>query len=134
MACLSSQSTDTEEGAQPYWIDHTENYYRTLQLAVKYDGVEHILHDYSDWTIPVYSFDVVYPKQPYDFGHAICSLTIPIPGSKNPKIIHDKDARYFSQSSLLDYLKNELMPKYGITILHYEGMIEHTEYNGIITR
>ena len=33
-----SQNANTGKWGQLYWIDHTENYYRTLQLATKYDG------------------------------------------------------------------------------------------------
>ena len=114
--------------AQMYWIDHTENYYRTLQLATKYDGKEYILLDKSNWAIPVFHFEEEVPKQPSFDGYKCFLIKFPNGGSENI------DLGFINVSDILYYLKNSLMPKYNLTITRYEGSIEGKKYEGYVTR
>lgn len=114
--------------AQLYWIDHTENYYRTLQLATKYDGKEHVLHKFSQWTIPVFRFEEAFPKPPYGGGYHTYWIEFPNGGSE----AIDLGWRY--ESDIISYIKNSIMPKYNLTVIRYQGSIDDTNSEGIITR
>lgn len=112
-----------------YWIDHTENYYRTLQLATKYDGEEHVLHEFSQWTIPVFGFEEDFPAQPSYAGYH--TYWIKFPNGSGEAF----DLGWVNnESEIISYIKNSIMPKYNLAVIRYEGSIggEHSE--GIITR
>ena len=112
---LLSQSSNVAESTKLYWIDHTENYYRTLQLAIKYDGVEHILHDYSDWTIPTITIAV---NGPSGRGLGGNSGSVKI-GDQHFKY----DNKWTSKTYIESYLRNTYMPEHNMTKLNYSGTI-----------
>lgn len=125
---LTSQSADTGKLAQLYWIDHTENYYRTLQLATKYDGKEHVLHKFSQWTIPVFSFEEDFPAQPSYAGYR--TYWIQFPNGSGEAI----DLGWMYESDIISYIKNSIMPKYNLTVIRYQGSIGGKKSEGFITR
>ena len=100
-----------------YWIDHTENYYRTLQLATKYDGKEYILHDFSD----------------YVEGFARITIDISTPmgnglgGSSGHVHIGTEDFNYDNKwtsiSYIEDYLRNEYLPEHNLKGVFYRGIV-----------
>ena len=123
-----SQNADTGKLAQLYWIDHTENYYRTLQLATKYDGKEHVLHKFSQWTIPVFSFEEDFPAQPSYAGYR--TYWIQFPNGSGEAI----DLGWMYESDIISYIKNSIMPKYNLTVIRYQGSIGGKKSEGFITR
>ena len=111
-----------------YWIDHTENYYRTLQLATKYDGKEHVLHEFSQWTIPVFHFEEDFPKQPsYPRYH---TYWIEFPNIGDEAF----DLGFMDEPNIISYIKNSIMPKYNLTVIRYQGSIDGKKSEGFITR
>ena len=123
-----SQNANTGKLAQLYWIDHTENYYRTLQLATKYDGNEHVLHEFSQWIIPVFNFQEAFPKQPSYSGEH--NYFIEFPNGESEAI----DLGWMYESDIFSYIKNSIMPKYNLTVIRYQGSIEGKKSEGFITR
>jgi len=120
--------------AQLYWIDHTENYYRTWQLATKYDKNEYILHDFSQWIIPVFNFKEASPsgsaagEKPKDgYRH----YWIDFPNAKSEEIDLEE---WMSESGIISYIKNSIMPKYNLTAVRYQGSIDDTKCKGIVTQ
>ena len=116
--------------AQLYWIDHTENYYRTLQLATKYDGKEYVLHKFSQWTIPVFNFEEASQNQSSYLGSSYHTYWIEFPNGGGETF----DLGYMDESHILSYIKNSIMPKYNLTVIRYYGSIEGKKSEGFITR
>lgn len=125
---LLSQNANTGKWAQLYWIDHTENYYRTLQLATKYDGKEHVLHEFSQWTIPVFHFEEDSPKQPSYPGYHTYWIEFPNRGDEA------FDLGFMDEPNIISYIKNSIMPKYNLTVIRYQGSIDGKKSEGFITR
>ena len=112
-----SQNANTGKWAQLYWIDHTENYYRTLQLATKYDEKEYILHDFSDYVegIGQIAIDI---STPMGNGLGGSSGHVRI-GDKN----FDYDNKWTSISYIEDYLRNVYLPEHNLKGVYYSGVI-----------
>lgn len=125
---LASQNANTGKWAQLYWIDHTENYYRTLQLATKYDGKEHVLHEFSQWSIPVFRFEEDSPKQPSYLGYHTYWIEFPNRGDEA------FDLGFMDEPNIISYIKNSIMPKYNLTVIRYQGSIDGKKSEGFITR
>lgn len=130
---LSLQDANAGKLVQLYWIDHTENYYRTWQLATKYDEKEYILHNFSHWIIPVFNFKEAYPSgsaagEKPDYGYH--NYWIEFPNAESEVI----NAEWMSESDIISYIKNSIMPKYNLTAVRYQGSIEDTKYEGIVTQ
>jgi len=118
-----SQNADTGKWAQLYWIDHTENYYRTLQLATKYDGKEYILHDFSDYVegAAYITFQVdSYPAQGNDSGHVSFYIdNISTPYFKNTVRLTFNEIP--NDNAVRAYLRNTIMPQLGLKYVHLKG-------------
>lgn len=128
------QDANAGKLAQLYWIDHTENYYRTLQLVTKYDENEYILHDFSQWIIPVFNFKEDTPSgsaagENPDSGDR--NYRIDFPNAESEVINLEK---WMSESDIISYIKNSIMPKYNLTAVRYQGSIDDTKYEGIVTQ
>lgn len=112
---LSSQSSNPNKAFDFYWIDTTMNYYRTLQLAVKYNGVEYILHDFSSRTIPSVNIVVNGPT-----GNGLG-------GSSGIVQIGDQyfnyDNKWRSKAYIEAYLRNTYMPEHNMAKVYYSGVI-----------
>lgn len=116
-----------------YWIDHTENYYRTWQLATKYDENEYILHNFSHWIIPVFKFKVASPSgsaagEKPNYGYH--NYWIEFSNAEMEEI----DSEWMSESDIISYIKNSIMPKYNLTAVRYQGSINDTKHEGIVTQ
>lgn len=106
-----------------YWIDHTENYYRTLQLATKYDGKEHILHDFSDYVegAAYITFQVdSYPVDDNGNGRVsfhIYKISTPYPQNTVTLTFNEIP----NDNAVRAYLRNTIMPQLGLKHVHLKG-------------
>lgn len=108
-----------------YWIDHTENYYRTLQLATKYDGKEYILHDFSDGYI-IFRVDS-YPYERDGNGHVsfhIYNISTPYPDNTVALTFNEIP----NDNAVRAYLRNTIMPQLGLKHVH---LIQHGISTGL---
>lgn len=108
-----------------YWIDHTENYYRTLQLATKYDGKEYILHDFSDYAEVERDVYVVFQVDSYpahDNGRVsfhIYKISTPYPQNTNTVTLTFNEIP--NDNAVRAYLRNTIMPQLGLKHVHLKG-------------
>lgn len=108
-----------------YWIDHTENQHRTLQLATKYDGKEYILHDFSDYVEVERDVYVVfqvdsYPAQGSDNGYVSFHIyNISTPYFQNTVVLTFNEIP--NDNAVRAYLRNAIMPQLGLKHVHLKG-------------
>ena len=127
-----------------YWIDHTENQHRTLQLATKYDGKEYILHDFSDYVEVERDVYVVFQVD-----------SLPTPSGDGYVSFHFYETQYYYHLSIApyaedefrfkfskfhnddeirSYLKNTIMPKLDFKHVHFQGRgIYGTDFDEIVS-